>query len=225
MTDAAPAQNVKPEESGQSDVPQSELVRRCIVTGAIRPRTELIRCVIGPDGKVWPDLDEKLPGRGLWVGCDAKLVAEAVRKNLFTKAARAPAPCPPDLSTRIGVLLRDRVLQLLGLAQRSGICVTGFSQVQPAVHAGEISLLFIAADAGNDGIKKLQTRLDTAQIYRFLSSQELGRALGHAQLVYAGLRPHALTGRVMAAAARFSAFLPQENIAPETSLAQIDHEI
>lgn len=224
MIAAPQAQDVKPEHSGKSDTASDEATRRCIVTGAILPREALIRCVIGPDGKVWPDLDQKLPGRGLWVGCDAKLVAEAVRKNLFTKAARAPAPCSPDLPARIGTLLHDRVLQLLGLAQRSGICVTGFSQVQPAVRADEIALLFIAADAGHDGAAKLKTRLDAEKIHRFLSSPELGRALGHDQLVYAGLRPHALTKRIATAAARFSAFLPQENIAPAPGLAQIGNE-
>ncbi|MGB4102338.1 MAG: RNA-binding protein [Alphaproteobacteria bacterium] len=220
------APHVKPECSGKAAVSSpDEPERRCIVTGVIRPREELIRCVIGPDGQVWPDLDAKLPGRGLWVGCAAGLVATAVRKNLFAKAARAPASCSPDLVARINSLLHERVLQLLGLAQRSGICVTGFTQVEPAVKSGEIALLFIAADAGQDGASKLQPRIAAENIYRFLSSPELGRALGYDQLVYAGLRPHALTQRIVTAATRFSTFSTQENIAPEPGLAQIDPEI
>lgn len=210
-----------PSDAAPTDPPLAEWERRCIGSGVIRPRKELIRCVIGPDGRVCPDIDEKLPGRGLWVSCDGKILAEAIRKNMFSKAAREPAPCPPDLAERIHTLLRDRVLQFLGLAQRSGNCITGFSQVEPAAKAGEIAVLFIASDAGNDGAAKLKNRLEADKIYRFLTSPELGRALGHDQLVYVGLRPHPLTHKIIAAATRFSAFAPQENVASEAGLAQI----
>jgi hypothetical protein len=214
-----------PPDAAPADPPPETILqeweRRCIGTGAIRPRKELIRCVIGPDGTVCPDIDEKLPGRGLWVSCDGKILAEAIRKNMFSKAARELAPCPPDLAERIHNLLRDRVLQFIGLAQRSGNCITGFSQVEPAAKAGEIAVLFIASDAGHDGAAKLKNRLDTDKIYRFLTSLELGRALGHDQLVYVGLRPHPLTHKIIAAATRFSAFAPQENVASEAGMAQI----
>ena len=225
MIAAPQAPDVKSEQPDPHDAPSAALERRCIVTATIKPRTALIRCVIGPDGRVCPDLDEKLPGRGLWVSCDAQTVAEAVRKNAFSRAARAPAEVPPDLVERIAQLLRARVLQLLGLSQRSKTCVTGFNQVLPAVRAGEIEVLFVASDAGHDGVEKLQNRVEHAKIFRFFTSQVLGHALGHDQLVYAGLRPHALTEQILTAARRFSAFLPQETIAPKASLAQIDRDL
>ena len=41
--------------------------RRCIATGEVHDRARLVRFVIGPDGAVVPDIDERLPGRGLWL--------------------------------------------------------------------------------------------------------------------------------------------------------------
>ncbi|HUY68162.1 MAG TPA: DUF448 domain-containing protein, partial [Alphaproteobacteria bacterium] len=42
-------------------------LRRCLVTGDMRPKDELIRFVVSPDNAVIPDLACELPGRGLWV--------------------------------------------------------------------------------------------------------------------------------------------------------------
>ena len=39
----------------------------CALTRARRPKDELIRFVLGPDGTIVPDLKEKLPGRGVWL--------------------------------------------------------------------------------------------------------------------------------------------------------------
>ncbi|MEJ0062383.1 MAG: RNA-binding protein [Alphaproteobacteria bacterium] len=227
MIAAAEADTVEPDDNfGKGDP-----CRRCIVTTAIRPREELIRFVVAPDGRVTPDLDESLPGRGLWVGCDAQTLNEAARKNLFSKAARRKVTCPADLAIEVAGLLRSRLLQLLGLARRSGLVVTGFPQVEAAVVKGDIALLLIAADAGEDGPSKLRHKISPDRIWRILSSQELGRALGHEQLVYIGLKPQALTGKIAATSRRFSGFIgpenqgtprnPQEPIASEPGLAHI----
>ncbi len=141
---------------------------------------------------------------------------------MFAKAARKQAVCPPDLAAQTAALLRARLLQLLGLARRSGICITGFAQVEPAVRNGAIALLLLATDGGTDGAGKLSSRIEPAKIRQILTSRELGGALGHDGLVYAGLRAHPLTDKIAAACKRFSALLPQEKIAPEPGLAQID---
>jgi len=64
--------------------------RRDLVTHQVMDESRLIRFVAAPDGSVAPDLARKLPGRGLWVAADRASVAAAVKKNLFSRAARAP---------------------------------------------------------------------------------------------------------------------------------------
>ena len=72
--------------------------RRCLVSGELKPRAELIRFVIGPDQAVVPDLAEKLPGHGLWVTASFEAVHMAAKKNLFAKAAKEPAKPAADLA-------------------------------------------------------------------------------------------------------------------------------
>ena len=61
--------------------------RKCIATGDVRPKSELIRFVVGPDHSIYPDLAGKLPGRGIWVSANAKALETAVKKNHFPSAA------------------------------------------------------------------------------------------------------------------------------------------
>lgn len=185
--------------------------RRCIVTGAIKPREQLIRFVVGPDQQVWPDLAEKLPGRGLWVSCEAGALDTAIRKNLFAKAARTSAKPAPDLAARVLAQLLRRLQDDLGLAKRSGAIIAGFSQLEPAVAQGQVALLLVATDAGADGRKKLAVKLAPEAIISVLTAAEQGQALGHDQLVYVGLLRQAvhkaLIVRIGVAADRLGGFV------------------
>src|SRR5260221_7331352 len=78
---------------------RSATMRMCAVTREVRPIGELIRFVVSPQGEVVPDLKRKLPGRGLWISASRATVAEAVRRNQFSKGfkreMRAGATLPP----------------------------------------------------------------------------------------------------------------------------------
>ena len=51
------------------------------------PLARLIRFVAGPDGTVVPDIERRLPGRGLWLTAERDIVSRAVARRLFGKAA------------------------------------------------------------------------------------------------------------------------------------------
>ncbi len=81
-------------ESGGTDVPRRTTMRRgrCAVAsspGRSAPKAELLRFVVGPDGTVVPDIASRLPGRGLWLTARRDIVATAIGKRLFGRAARA----------------------------------------------------------------------------------------------------------------------------------------
>src|ERR1700761_606307 len=104
-----------PAPKDRNDAPDN--ARRCLVTGEMRVKDELIRFVIAPDQIVVPDLACNLPGRGLWVTATREAIETAVRKNLFAKAAKSPAKPDPDLADKTAQLLRRRALDWLGLAK------------------------------------------------------------------------------------------------------------
>src|SRR4051794_36415303 len=99
--------------------------RRCIATGEVRDRAVLLRFVVGPDGTIVPDIDERLPGRGLWLTPRRDIVDRALAKRVFARAARRQVSVPPDLADRLENLLARRVVESLGLARRAGLAGAG----------------------------------------------------------------------------------------------------
>src|SRR5690606_16106712 len=117
--------------------------------------SRLIRFVAGPDGAVVPDLARKLPGRGLWVAADRASVEAAVKKNLFSRAARAPLKPAAGLADLVESLLVRRCLDLLGLARREGVLISGFEKSLAVVRSGKAAWIIEAADGSSDGRGKL----------------------------------------------------------------------
>jgi predicted RNA-binding protein YlxR (DUF448 family) len=169
--------------------------RTCIVTREAKPAAEMIRFVLGPDGVVYPDLKHKLPGRGVWVTARADMVDEAVRRRLFSRAFKAEAKAPATLSATIEAALRTDLRQALSLANKAGAVVTGFAKVEAAIAEKPLAALIHAAEAAEDGRRKLaaalRKRLGDAisgvPVITDLSNDELGLALGRSHVIHAAL--------------------------------------
>jgi predicted RNA-binding protein YlxR (DUF448 family) len=180
--------------SGES---RHEPRRRCIVTREIRPRRELLRLVIDPDGAVVPDIDGKLPGRGLWVTPSRAVVAEALKRGHIAKAAKRAVTAPADLADRIEAGIARRCLDLLGLARRAGQATAGFEKVRSWLAEGKAGLLVQAADASADGKRKLQALGHGAvPVIEALTAAELAAALGRETVVHVAVARGRLATRL-----------------------------
>ena len=137
----------------------------------------MIRFVVGPGGALVADLAEKLPGRGMYVTASRLLVAEAIAKRAFSRAAKAQVAIPEGLLSTIEAQLARRVAEALSLARKAGQVVTGFEKVEEAVKSGKVEALIHAEDAGADGLKKLShyTGPSFHNLPRALLSEVLGR--------------------------------------------------
>ena len=85
--------------------------RRCIVTGTVGAPDSLVRFVVGPDGAVVPDIDERLPGRGMWVTAEREVLGRAVAKTAFAKAAGQKVTVDAELVGRVETLLALRAIR------------------------------------------------------------------------------------------------------------------
>lgn len=180
--------------------------RRCIATGETAERTGLVRCVVGPDGSIVPDVEGKLPGRGLWVSARREAVALAIKKGAFPRAAKRAVKVSPDLADQIERLLARRCINLLGLCRRAGLAVAGFVKVEERLAAGRVAVLVQAADASPDGKAKLARLARDIERVEILTSAELGLALGRENVVHAALSPGGLTSSFLAEAQRLAGF-------------------
>jgi uncharacterized protein len=168
--------------------------RLCIATRTVRPIDEMIRFVIGPDDAVVPDLQRRLPGRGVWVTATRDVLASAVKRNAFTKGFKRPVRASPDLVALTDQLLERAALGGLAIARKAGLIETGFARVEIAIAEGHMAALIHAADAAPDGVRKLATAarrhlgaaVSLPMVTAFSSSQ-LDLALGRSNVIHAAL--------------------------------------
>ena len=174
--------------------------RRCLVTGETGPKQGLVRFVVGPDGLVVPDVLEKLPGRGIWVTAD-RTVIEAAKKGQFARAAKAPVTVPDNLADEVERQLVRRVTDLIALARKAGLAVTGFEKVKAQLAGGDVRVLLQASDGSVRGKSKLWTP-QGARYFDCLTSDELGLSFGRQSVIHAALATGGLSDRVVMEATR-----------------------
>ena len=211
MTSTASDDPVLPEGEDEAVGGRASPLRRCIASGAVAPRDGMVRFVVAPDGSVVPDVEETLPGRGLWLTADPALVEKAVAKGLFSKAARRAVKASPDLLERTRTLVRRRCLELVGLARRGGQAVAGFEKVAMALRGGRvgksgggIGLRLEASDGAADGRDKLTALAPDVPMVDLFGRAELGPALGRDEAVHAVLGGGPLAARLLREAGRLA---------------------
>jgi hypothetical protein len=173
----------------------------CAVSREVRPIDELIRFVVSPEGWVVPDLKRKLPGRGLWVSASRQTVAEAVRRNQFSKGFKRDVRVAPALAADTEALLVRGVIEALAMAAKAGQVVSGFGKVEDALKSRQakdsVKALIHASDGATDGIRKLdavarQNAGINDESHEFpvvaaLTSEQLDLALGRSNVIHAAL--------------------------------------
>jgi hypothetical protein len=194
--------------------------RTCILTRRKATKEELIRLALGPDGSVAPDVRARAPGRGAWIGVSRAELDEANAKGKLTAALQralktSAIAVPADLGERTAAALRQTALDRLGMEARSGKLVNGAERVEAAARSGKVHLLVHAADAGEDGRKKLDQAWRVGgggpQGVIFPEPRTiLSLALGRENVVHAALTDPAAASRVRHALARWLAFTGPE---------------
>jgi predicted RNA-binding protein YlxR (DUF448 family) len=190
--------------------------RTCILSRRTAPRDELIRLALGPDGSVAPDVRARAPGRGAWIGVTRGELDQANAKGKLKPALQRAfktneVSVPADLGERTEAALRQAALDRLGMEARAGNLINGSDKVEVAARSGKVALLIHAADAGDDGNRKLDQAWRVgggeAQGVIFpLDRTILSMALGRDNVVHVALTDPAAASRVQHALKRWRAF-------------------
>ena len=182
--------------------------RRCIASGASKPRDALLRFVVGPGGALVPDLGETLPGRGLWVSAEYAALARACERGLFARAARRPVAVAPALIDEVEQQLTDRALGFLGLARRAGALVTGFDQVRRMLAEGRAAVLVEASDGARHGRARLGALAGALDgdipVISHFDGAALSRSVGRDNVVHAAMAPGRLADRFVRESSRLA---------------------
>ena len=208
----AVAQDNELDHGATSVAPGTE--RTCALTRELKLAAEMVRFVVGPGGEAVPDVKRKLPGRGIWVTATRAAIEDAIKRNVFVRGFKQDVRVAHDLAEQTERLLERAVLDALAIAGKAGTVVSGFSKVETAVGRDEIVALIHAADARDDGKRKLAAALhrntsgksrEIVVIDAFTGAQ-LDLALNRPNVVHAALLAGPGGETFLARAARLTCF-------------------
>ncbi|HEV2596682.1 MAG TPA: DUF448 domain-containing protein [Sphingomicrobium sp.] len=202
--------------SAQDDEDRHQPERTCVLSRRKASREELIRLALGPDGNIAPDVRARAPGRGAWIGVTRTELDSAIAKGKLKAALQrafkaTSVGIPADLGERAEAALRQVVLDRLGMESRAGNLVTGSERIENAARAGKVRLLIHAADAGEDGRKRMDQAWRVGgggpQGVIFPEGRTiLSLALGRENVVHIALTDVAAASRVQHALVRWRSF-------------------
>jgi predicted RNA-binding protein YlxR (DUF448 family)/ribosomal protein L7Ae-like RNA K-turn-binding protein len=180
--------------------------RMCIVTREVLDEAQLIRFVKGPDGAVVPDLNRKLPGRGVWVSLNRAKVAEAVKRRAFNRGL-GEVNAGVNLPDQLGGLLRKAALSYISLAKKAGEAVAGAAKVEEMVASGRARLVIHAREAAQNGRQKIDNLsgpgMETLSLF---TSTELDLAFGRTNVIHAAVAKGGLAEKLLQAVRRAEAY-------------------
>jgi len=174
----------------------------------------LVRFVVGPAGEAVPDVKRKLPGRGIWVTATRAAIAGAAERNVFAHGFRREVHVPQDLAAQTERLLERAALDALAILGKAGAVVGGFSKVEAALGRDDILALIHAADAADNGKRKLAAALQRntggkrggIAIIDTFTGDQLDLALSRPNVVHAALLAGSGSATFLARVARLTRF-------------------
>lgn len=186
---------------------EKETDRKCIVTGLIKPKDELLRFVKTPDSRLVPDFNKKIEGRGLYVSNSKQALKTAIEKNLFIKSIHLHLKIEDNFLNMVEQLLHKRGLDSINLARKAGALVTGFEKVKEKILKNKVAFLIEAKDAGQDGTEKINAIAKNLEIINIYNVEELDLALDKVNTVHIAVLKSDIAPMVFKNLKRYQTFL------------------
>lgn len=171
-----------------------ELVtRKCILDGSIKPISELLRFVEF-NNELLPDFNKNLPAKGMYVTNNRLSLSKALEKKLFHKVSRHNLKIAENFMEIVENLIKQKALNCLNLARKSGSLITGFEKVKEAIKKNSVEFIIEATDAGHDGQEKIASLAKNIEIFNLFSIDELDKALNKENTVHIAILKNNISG-------------------------------
>jgi predicted RNA-binding protein YlxR (DUF448 family)/ribosomal protein L30E len=163
-------------------MPKAIPQRSCLACREVKDKGALIRFVLAPDRTVVPDLQQKLPGRGVYTCIKASCLKLAAQKKQFSRGFKGEVlgADAEGLTRQVVGKMEERIASYLCLANKGGKVVSGSDQVMDKLKKGGAGLLIIADDISDDIGEKFRAvaKLKGVPSVTLFTKERLGGLLG-----------------------------------------------
>ena len=171
-------------EFDQSDITQPGPQRKCIITGQVADKADLIRFVASPDGQLVADTGNKLEGRGVWVSAVRSTLERALSGNRFSRHLKQAVCINENFLENLDRRLADQLIARLSMMRKAGVLVTGGGKLRSQML---LTGLLIADDASPRETQQLVSHCQPDWIEKGIPSFWLGQISGSPSVAYAGV--------------------------------------
>jgi len=163
-------------------MPKADPQRSCLACREVKDKRSLLRFVLAPDRTVVPDLQQKLPGRGVYTCLKGSCLTRAAQKKQFSRGFKGEVlGAEADILMRqVAEKLEERIAGYLCLANKGGKVVSGSDQVMDKLKKGGAGILFLATDISVDIGAKFRNlaRLKGVACMALFTKDRLGELIG-----------------------------------------------
>lgn len=193
---------------GNTEQPQ----RSCLGCRTSKDKQDLLRFVLSPELEVLPDLDSKLPGRGAYTCQNRSCLVKAVTQKQFKRAFKQEVSVMPAeaLAEHVRRMLYERVIGLIGLANKAGTVIGGGSMVTDALRGRtKPGLVLVATDVSEAIGAKIVTLADVNHVPQrtILVKEDYGAILGKAPRSAIAVKSGGFVAQLLKAIDRYRNFL------------------
>jgi uncharacterized protein len=163
-------------------MPKGAPQRSCLACREVKDKKSLLRFVLAPDGTVVPDLQQKLPGRGVYTCLKGSCLTRAAQKKQFSRGFKGEVlgAEAENLTRQVTEKLEERIASYLCLANKGGKIASGSDQVLDKLKKGGVGILFIATDISVDIGEKFRgvAKLKGVACMALFTKERLGELIG-----------------------------------------------
>lgn len=193
---------------GNAEVPQ----RSCLGCRVSKDQNLLLRFVLSPENEVLPDIDGKLPGRGAYTCINWDCLTKAVTQRQFKRSFKQDVKthAPEVLVKLTGKLLFDRIIGLIGLANKAGKVIGGGSMVSEALKSHlKPGLVMVATDVSETIGGKIVFLADVHKVPHraVVTKDDFGVILGKAPRSALAIKSGGFVAQLLRAIDRYRNFL------------------
>lgn len=181
--------------------------RKCVLSGKILNKEELLRFVTLKDGTMLPDFNKKIDGRGFYVSNSKKLLLSLVEKHPFNKILHKKVVYAENTPEIVENILAKKGLETLNLARKAGDLVLGFEKVKELIIKGRAAFVIEASDAGADGKQKIAELSTDLEKFTLYDTATLSIALDRENTVYLAVKKGKMSEAAKLALKRYQTFL------------------
>ena len=181
--------------------------RKCVLTGNVLPKAELLRFVVLKNGQMLPDFNKKLGGKGVYVSNSKKMLEGLTVKSPLNKILHTNVVIAPDLPATVEQILAKKGLEAVNLARKAGDLVLGFEKVKEVTQKGKAAFVIEATDAGEDGKQKIAATAKDLEKFSLYDVATMSEALKRENTVYLVVMKSRTSEMVREALTRYRTFL------------------